>query len=591
MSRGVEKSGNVEMPMNSNPASQSKSATEVSISELIREFGPDVETYRDERGRVRVSRVRGLGMHMTRDIQRNLDLMKEYEREKVWGESCKDPEPTNAKEVPNVSKSLSENSLNLNACISNERNGETTSTKNGASILEDESHHFDESPILGNKNAIEISFVDDDNGMKDMDDNLFLHLVSGSPTSKLFDQSSHPDRSTSESESECIWEEGMVEGNAGSQRSGHKESQSFLAERNSYVEDEVDWEDGDHGVCHVPNVASPRQAKPEKAVSIGLLEEEADLQEAIRRSLDDFGKQKSSIMTSENQVLGKSSEDRSFVGSLFNNSILSKSGGDTDVSLESHIGRSLPLCATVDVQGHHDIASRKDVLQMTDSGKKHLSPSTSSGVEANRKSSAMNDSKDDESRRTLSQINVPSAEPVDGHLSQIKQCCLDNSEVAKNEHSLMSTNEFAETSYDISVNTSSVPDAALSAAHHDDCAASQSSLSFGKGNNNVYSEKSSLVEEAVDNNCEEPEQVIEKNSIPDSVRGKTTIQEYPNDDIELFEANLDNEISLLRQECFDLGNEQRKLERNAETVSSEMFAECQVLLSTFFEYCQSCLII
>ncbi|XP_029116376.1 DNA repair protein UVH3 isoform X2 [Elaeis guineensis] len=578
-SRGVEKSRNVDhhaldKPMTSNPASQSKSATEVSVSELIREFGPDVETYCDERGRVRVSRVRGLGLRMTRDLQRNLDLMKEYEQEKVWGQICKDPEPTNAKEVPNVSKSLSENSLTLNARISNEKTGENTSTKNGALILEGENHHFDESPILGNKNAIEISFLEDDSGMKDIDDNLFLHLVSGSPTSK-FDQSSHPDRSTSESELECIWEEGMVEGNSGSQKSGHKESQSFLAERNSNVEDEVDWEDG---VCHVPKVASPKQAKPEKAVSIGLLEEEADIQEAIRRSLDDFEKQKSSIMTSENQILGESSEDRSFARSLFNNSTLSKSIGDTNVPLESHIGRSLPLCATVAEHGQHDNAG---VLRMTDSGKKHLSPSTSSGVEVDRKSSVMNDSKDDESGRTLCQINAPSAEPVDDHLSQIKQCCLDTSEVAKNECSLISTNEFAETSYDISVNTSSVPDAVLSAAHHDDCAASQSSLSFGNGNNDVYSQKSSLVEEAVDNDGEEPEQVIAQNSIPDSVRGKTTIQEYPDDHMELFEANLDDEISLLRQECFDLGNEQRKLERNAETVSSEMFAECQELLQMF----------
>ncbi|XP_017699575.3 DNA repair protein UVH3 [Phoenix dactylifera] len=582
-SRGVEKSGNVdhhalEKPMISNPASQSKSATDVSVSELIRDFGPDVETYCDERGHVRVSRVRGLGMHMTRDLQRNLDLMKEYEQEKVWGGSCKDPEPTNAKEVPNVSKSLSENSLTLSACISNERNGETTSTKNGALILEDENHRFHESPILGNKNAIEISFSEDDSGMKDIDDNLFHHLVSGSPTAKLFDRNSHPDRSTSESESECIWEEGMVEGNAGSQKSGHKESQSFLAERNSYEEDEVDWEDG---VCHVPRVASPRQAKPEKSVSIGLLEEEADMQEAIRRSLEDFEKRKSSIMTSENQILGKSSEDRGFVGSLFNNSTLSKSSRDTNVHLESHIGRSLPLSATMDEHGQHDNASRQDVLQMTDSGKKHLSPSTSSGVDVDRKSSPMNDSKDDESGRALYQINVPSAEPVDGHLGQIEQCCLDTSEVAKNEHNLISTNEFAETSYDISANTSSVPDAVLSAAHHDDRAASQSSLAFGKGNNDEYSQKSSLVEEAVDNNGKEPEQVIEKNSIPDSVRVKTTIQECPNDHTDLFEAHLDNEISLLRQECFDLGNEQRKLERNAETVSSEMFAECQELLQMF----------
>ena len=42
------------------------------------------------------------------------------------------------------------------------------------------------------------------------------------------------------------------------------------------------------------------------------------------------------------------------------------------------------------------------------------------------------------------------------------------------------------------------------------------------------------------------------------------------------ENNLEKEISFLRQEQVDLGNERRKLESHAESVSSEMFAECQV---------------
>jgi DNA excision repair protein ERCC-5 len=39
---------------------------------------------------------------------------------------------------------------------------------------------------------------------------------------------------------------------------------------------------------------------------------------------------------------------------------------------------------------------------------------------------------------------------------------------------------------------------------------------------------------------------------------------------------LDEELSRLRQEQIDLGHERRKLESHAESVSSEMFAECQV---------------
>ncbi|CAI5529098.1 unnamed protein product [Closterium sp. Naga37s-1] len=42
-------------------------------------------TYRDEQGRVHVSRVRGMGVRMTRDLQWNLVLMREREKERAMG--------------------------------------------------------------------------------------------------------------------------------------------------------------------------------------------------------------------------------------------------------------------------------------------------------------------------------------------------------------------------------------------------------------------------------------------------------------------------------------------------------------------------
>lgn len=45
---------------------------------------------------------------------------------------------------------------------------------------------------------------------------------------------------------------------------------------------------------------------------------------------------------------------------------------------------------------------------------------------------------------------------------------------------------------------------------------------------------------------------------------------------EVKEIDLQEEMMFLHKECEELGIEQRKLERNAESVSSEMFAECQV---------------
>jgi len=46
-------------------------------------------------------------------------------------------------------------------------------------------------------------------------------------------------------------------------------------------------------------------------------------------------------------------------------------------------------------------------------------------------------------------------------------------------------------------------------------------------------------------------------------------------------GNLNEEMLILDQEYLNLGDEQRKLERNAESVSSEMFSECQVCGSVF----------
>lgn len=48
------------------------------------------------------------------------------------------------------------------------------------------------------------------------------------------------------------------------------------------------------------------------------------------------------------------------------------------------------------------------------------------------------------------------------------------------------------------------------------------------------------------------------------------------EDIKITEASLEKEMLILGEEFKELGYKQRKLERNAESVSSEMFAECQV---------------
>ncbi|KAF2316157.1 hypothetical protein GH714_041496 [Hevea brasiliensis] len=93
-SAGMQRNGNEQqqMPIGYCPsdsvdhvASTSKSNTITGMlqDESTRVFDEDVETYLDERGNIRVSRVRAMGMRMTRDLQRNLDLMKEIEQERT----------------------------------------------------------------------------------------------------------------------------------------------------------------------------------------------------------------------------------------------------------------------------------------------------------------------------------------------------------------------------------------------------------------------------------------------------------------------------------------------------------------------------
>jgi DNA excision repair protein ERCC-5 len=56
----------------------------------------------------------------------------------------------------------------------------------------------------------------------------------------------------------------------------------------------------------------------------------------------------------------------------------------------------------------------------------------------------------------------------------------------------------------------------------------------------------------------------------------TQICDNDDDNHTISASYVDAELSRLRQEQIDLGHERRKLESHAESVSSEMFAECQV---------------
>ncbi|CAL9118255.1 unnamed protein product [Musa acuminata var. zebrina] len=553
---------------------QPKLVKEVSGSKHVKDFGPDVETYCDENGRVRVSRVKGLGICMTRDLQRNLDLMEKYEQEKRRGDNSSDQVASHTKKVVDVSEGLSGNNHSPSV-TSNEGKGETFSEKSSSLPL-DRRGYMDELTIHGSENAIEISFSEDDSGMKATDvDNIFMQLVSGGQTANLPLECVHSDKSTNDSESDCSWEEGLVKeiseipnGFAditASPKSDLKKNQLSLAE-SSYEVADVDWEEG---VCQNPDTSSQFLDKPVKDVSRGTLEEEADIQEAIRRSLEDFKEQNSSTNSSAVTELVRSVKDQ-----ISDGVILHKLVTNTCVHLDNDAEES-PSCN----DGQLDNRCKEDDLQNPDSSKNNLDSNNLSGLDFDGESSLISSREDEQIVMTSQRGNIPPGKPSDDHPSWLEQSLDASYEVQIKSCSRMSTEELCEIRPDTSTNITDDGSKVVGSLNHDSRHISRSSVSPERGYNNSLSGNSSLMEEIIDTGMKSQQNIAEKDNVISDHIGYSS--QILNNQMEVSEASLDKEISLLRQERVNLGNEQRMLERDAESVNNEMFAECQELLQMF----------
>lgn len=553
--------------------SQSRSPAESSVDKVTSDFGNGVETYHDESGRLRVSRHRGLGIRMTRDLQRNLDLMKEYEQDCSKRDICTDLQPKCSKEVSSA-KGTTETNRCHNASVSNEGNSTIINGKT-VTLTEAGNDCSDGLSLQSSKAMIEVSFSEDDGGMKDTDDNLFLHLVSGTSTSTLFSASLHSDRSENESESECLWEEGTIgEKDESFENDQNKEDTSPLAEDNRCEESEVEWEEGD---CDIPKDVCDCQAEQEKPGSRALLEEEADIQEAIRRSLQGTEMQKTST---------KSSSIGNLETSEYQNSLASPHDFSFEENREStqllpkHPETSLIPCTTPDGVRHQKFPSQESVQQNVANSFDEKTVATEKTIGKLMVLSELEDSK----------IRTPVTDEEDAikHRVNHEDQCLDTSEQSGiGPPSLRIPRE------DIAGNSATVDFKALDNLPgtipdnaYDDITLEPSQSLVRKGETS-FTKENSLMEEKITNNDTVQEEVMGNHSstIPTAdglhfISGITTQQEANEHNV-VSEANLDEEISLLRQERLILGDEQRKLERNAESVSSEMFAECQELLQMF----------
>lgn len=531
----------------SSPSSSSKSINPHN-SEPLKDFGPDVETYCDERGRMRVSRVRAMGIRMTRDIQRNLDFIKEHEQAKVMGHTSIGKGSTSNEEPPDFPEHLFENDRLQRSIGPSEDFAETIGVNDHTPSLVGGPDDTSEGSYHGSKETIEISFVDDQIGTKDNDDELFLHLVSGS-SSNLFGDDDRLAKNTGESDnSEGIWEEGVIEEETLPTKVDEKDHQSSPPD-NCSSDDEVEWEEGGCDVPEVPSSSEYSQFKLPK----GDIEEEALIQEAIKRSLEDSEKQEF-----ENGVpkdLQTSVEDKS-LQSYGDVSKPSEAPGITYSRSEASFCKE-----TIKEMGVGSNAGEDGVMH---------DPEVLEADGQENKNQAQRESNDGQTgtNRAYSlgslplhnvSTNTPTAKP--------SPSSKDNDTIV----SAQRTHEWPKDDSDevIKQNTS-----------NSDKSECNTNVPY-VGEISKAPQKELLMDELVAKTTILKENVIQEAiNITTSEMNCTELSENYDSHI-ISENNLEEELSFLRQEQVDLGNERRKLESHAESVNSEMFAECQELLQMF----------
>ncbi|TXG54627.1 hypothetical protein EZV62_019883 [Acer yangbiense] len=595
------------------PVSKSNALTGLAPDEPRKDLDGDVETYLDERGRLRVSRVRAMGMRMTRDLQRNLDMMKEVENERTKIKKTRDVDS-----MLNLIKNVTPMSFSKNSKFV-----ETSHDSGSESINLNERN---KQSMFKSENSIEISFEDngENKSVDDDDDNdIFACLAASNPVINFSADNTPLKKQSSNSFSDSDWEEGFIEGKDSS-FSGHVNAEIApplnVKEGNISDESEMEWEEGPSAA---PKSSSSCQAETGKTISRGYLEEEADLQEAIRISLLHSCSEKS------NHVLSEDEKYKDFGQNAYgDNRFIDEENnmGGPNLLGENVTRQNESFCEIVGEADKLDTLSGASNFQVNDSLDSQLKISVVDNPDNKRiltnKScerqlgSHSKQPKQDSTEKMYLYGDAACAESVtmelnenhfvkgkrldasnedDGLSSYAKKCSEGSSHSTVEvfgdvSDSILADHKKTDSEAELSIlfdDKKKDPEAEPSIIVDDkknDFEAEQLCHAVGisdpsilmvdaSTNESMYDidiEKQLAAERAYCSNLNERELNIEKSAIKEieSMR-------------ELMEASLEEEMLVLDQECSNLGDEQRKLERNAESVSSEMFAECQELLQMF----------
>nr|GMC73439.1 DNA repair protein UVH3 isoform X1 [Ipomoea batatas] len=551
-------------------AQKSSVVLESFVDEPEKDFHDDVETYLDERGRVRVSRSRAMGIRMTRDLQRNLDLMKEIEQERVvqYEDACNLPTvPTFSSENANAYGNACEKIQNLNSSHIDHEGMTCDKVENAESLLK-------------SGTSLEISFEDKQEHNCGDDDDLFASLVGGDPIIDFSVNDSPVKKQSTDSASDVDWEEGVTEEKFGMLSSNFPgESEPSLTGGGGLNdESEVVWEEGPSDI-HKGAFLCPSEGRN---ASKGDFEEEADFQEAIRRSLQDLKDQRSVEESSPDDLSRKVSGEGN-MGTIIESDLQEKYWSKPKLSENEILHQPDILSKATTHFKTNDATDGLEIAEVNNCLNTHLgsefrdnlgqgkilngkvcsdTADTNNGLETHltppirdspRQGEILTGSTHSESHlqdlggsgNLNSKILEETCIDVEGigeHMIEVQGIDTINEVAEGNDNSSGATLLFARLD-------SRLPDSSLSDAQE-------------KGIN------------------KEPEHDDGVGKREESF-GTPVVRSIQKDHLEFTAESLVEEMLILGEERKELGDEQRRLERNAESVTSEMFSECQELLQMF----------
>ncbi|XP_068485187.1 DNA repair protein UVH3 isoform X2 [Phaseolus vulgaris] len=514
-----------------------------------------IQTYLDERGRFRVSRSRAMGMRMTRDIQRNLDLMKEFEQEKAQVNKA-----SNIGTMKNVENKGSSESSGI----------QLVGKSQEANVDLVRENVQNEQIMLDQNASIDISFeYGCENKFANGEDDIFSSLVGGNPVA-IFGTN---DTAATVQPSHSDWEEGIVEGKSTVFPEHDKvELKSSVAEEDNNNESEVEWEEGD---CDGANSS----LLSEKYASRGQLEEESNLQEAIRRSLeievDEKRKCMSLVDGHSNMYENKLDHDLEH--------------GDDPIGLNENTGfrnnknnmEGFTLCT-------EDGTEKIELHEIEDGDKKDDFVSVNNAQTNHFHGSSSKPSVTFSSNKTKILIDTTcrwdSQSCSEDSISDTKIMMKDQIPVVAEK--LFDKRDNGKVSLNHNNTSEAVP---VGATEDEKKNYINESEPFSNSTDNtkptIHLVDSSL-KEATEDLLIEPKFASDDNNgnffdKRNRSRGSDVFNTPGDFPALATEVSLEEEIQILGQEYINLENEQRKLERNAESVNSELFTECQELLQMF----------